>query len=588
MNSKEYANYHKNLPFVSNNDSYIISFLYLVQPEEFLNTDIYKIGRTTQYSSNFISRFNEYGLNLKIIYLINVETIHLFELEAKLVDKFNNNFKNYKGREYFQGDINKMKIIFLDIINEYNQKDFKNAPIISKQESSKKIELTQKKYIIDKKIQKNINNYFPIQKDKYFVEYACLDCKFKKIKYLSFNEINDLINPITEINGVKKELKKREQIKYLNELIDYKSLIKLNFEVESELSNDTLIDLIEQSLPNPKITVYENIKNNHIKKIIIQNYYTETYEDCKIYIEDFCKKNNLQLNLSTNNPIINIFKIVNDTDLLEYRFLKILDIKDKILLNNKIKLSLLDIKLNISKKIPNIQYYLKYKKFNMILNLFNKNIMSKDEIVILDKFENKYIKNIKDIDISINEILLLLTRYYNFKYDERIMEYDNILIDYDKINNDSDNEFEKYLYNFKNEFRSMFLEKTPEEYLKYFWKKCNFFIKYNEFVNSENELKDIITINLILPSNKEKVEIKEKKVDKTTNDSSNKRRIVKIMNEYFGMDCYKYKIYGSNKTSKDGSWVETDDLIQYRRWALMYMKCVNEDYEFYSSGSCSE
>jgi hypothetical protein len=146
----------------------------------------------------------------------------------------------------------------------------------------------------------------------------------------------------------------------------------------------------------------------------------------------------------------------------------------------------------------------------------------------------------------------------------------------------------------KHIFKSLFLESTPDKIIGEIWnnKKCNFFIKYNEFVKNEigssAELKDIITINLILPSNKDEIEIKEKKIDKTTNDTTNKRKIVKIMNEYFGMECYVYEYYGDLKNKK-GAWQETEDLIQYRRYALQYMKCINEEkYDFYSSGSCSD
>jgi len=94
--------------------------VYLIQPSEHWNTNIYKIGRTTQNinKSNTINRFtncSDYKDYLKQILLLEVKNGKT--AEKKLIKEFKSNFQIYnRTNEYFIGDLKEMKRIFLNII----------------------------------------------------------------------------------------------------------------------------------------------------------------------------------------------------------------------------------------------------------------------------------------------------------------------------------------------------------------------------------------------------------------------------------------------------------------------------------------
>lgn len=71
-----------------------IGFVYLVQPEEYLNSNIYKVGR----AFNLKSRFVEYG-NLRVLKTQRV--MNQFKSESILLEVFSNKFEVKKGNEYF-------------------------------------------------------------------------------------------------------------------------------------------------------------------------------------------------------------------------------------------------------------------------------------------------------------------------------------------------------------------------------------------------------------------------------------------------------------------------------------------------------
>ena len=54
-------------------------FIYFIQPEKYLGTNIYKIGRTW----NLKMRFRKYGINSKTLFTIEVN--NMFEIERKLI-----------------------------------------------------------------------------------------------------------------------------------------------------------------------------------------------------------------------------------------------------------------------------------------------------------------------------------------------------------------------------------------------------------------------------------------------------------------------------------------------------------------------
>ena len=85
--------------------------IYLIQPAEFLNTDIYKIGMS---SKETLDRIKSYKKGTRILFIYNCPDPKFFE--KSLILLFNKSFDLYKGLEYFRVHFHerKLKQIFLD------------------------------------------------------------------------------------------------------------------------------------------------------------------------------------------------------------------------------------------------------------------------------------------------------------------------------------------------------------------------------------------------------------------------------------------------------------------------------------------
>ena len=93
-----------NIPNNIKNTEKLRGIIYLIQPPDFVGTDIYKIG----YSSKpDLSRCKDYGKGVRYICICECENPQ--ELEKKLIIKFNEIFILHKGKEYFRGDKSKMR-----------------------------------------------------------------------------------------------------------------------------------------------------------------------------------------------------------------------------------------------------------------------------------------------------------------------------------------------------------------------------------------------------------------------------------------------------------------------------------------------
>jgi hypothetical protein len=84
--------------------------IYLVQPEQLIGTSRYKIGKTENTN---LKRLKSYGKC--IIYAVYTCRFNFNTLETKLIRVFKQHFKLIAGNEYFEGDICRMKNIFLQI-----------------------------------------------------------------------------------------------------------------------------------------------------------------------------------------------------------------------------------------------------------------------------------------------------------------------------------------------------------------------------------------------------------------------------------------------------------------------------------------
>lgn len=105
------------------------SYIYLIQDGKDMDTDVYKIGKTTQENGDTrtIDRFDAYSENTIIYRLLEVDTEHVDDIERKVINIFRDTFTLVQGREWFKGDIKLMKTMITDIVDNYvHQPDANN------------------------------------------------------------------------------------------------------------------------------------------------------------------------------------------------------------------------------------------------------------------------------------------------------------------------------------------------------------------------------------------------------------------------------------------------------------------------------
>jgi len=89
--------------------------VYLLQPAELKDTNIYKVGYT---KSHELKRcIDGYKKGTKIFFTFGCNNAK--ELETLLIYNFNRIFNLHTGNEYFEGDIKHISAIFLRICQEY-------------------------------------------------------------------------------------------------------------------------------------------------------------------------------------------------------------------------------------------------------------------------------------------------------------------------------------------------------------------------------------------------------------------------------------------------------------------------------------
>jgi hypothetical protein len=139
------------------------SIVYIVQPPEYINTVIYKVG----YSKIGLSRIYSYGKTTRILCIINHETPT--KCESALIKYFKRHFEVYKGREYFKISISENDLcnIFMDIVS-----NSKNGLIVN----NKKIDDND---IINKKINNAVcNPSTSHDKQSYIIKHHCTCCNY--------------------------------------------------------------------------------------------------------------------------------------------------------------------------------------------------------------------------------------------------------------------------------------------------------------------------------------------------------------------------------------------------------------------------
>ena len=97
-----------------------LGFVYLCQPEEYKNMNVYKIGNTVDIKQ----RISSYGKNTNL--LLSYKVKNKIYCEKLIIKKFNEYFKLFKGKEWFKGELDEIKNIFNTTITDdlkYNEND---------------------------------------------------------------------------------------------------------------------------------------------------------------------------------------------------------------------------------------------------------------------------------------------------------------------------------------------------------------------------------------------------------------------------------------------------------------------------------
>lgn len=96
-----------------------MGYVYLIQPEEYIGTNILKIGMSTKNNCERI--YKGYGKSHKLILVRH--TTDPISVEKNIKKIFNEKFILEKGYEYFQGDVNDMEKTFFQIISTIESDD---------------------------------------------------------------------------------------------------------------------------------------------------------------------------------------------------------------------------------------------------------------------------------------------------------------------------------------------------------------------------------------------------------------------------------------------------------------------------------
>ena len=99
-------------------------YIYLVQEIQFVNTNIYKIGKTTQKP---YQRFNNYAKGTVVEYVRKCKNCHV--VEAYLIRCFKRKFKQRRdvaGTESFEGDVDEMIETINTVLSSYKKQPATN------------------------------------------------------------------------------------------------------------------------------------------------------------------------------------------------------------------------------------------------------------------------------------------------------------------------------------------------------------------------------------------------------------------------------------------------------------------------------
>jgi hypothetical protein len=96
------------------------SYIYLIQDGGYINTSIYKVGRTTQCGgTRSLNRLKWYDTNTIQIYVREVDTNQVVDIEKDIIQVFRIKYNLVKGFEWFNGNKRQMILDINTIIEKY-------------------------------------------------------------------------------------------------------------------------------------------------------------------------------------------------------------------------------------------------------------------------------------------------------------------------------------------------------------------------------------------------------------------------------------------------------------------------------------
>jgi len=106
--------------------------IYLVQPSEYIGSNVYKIGYSSQ--ENFI-RLLSYGKNTK--YICNLNCKNPLKLETIIKKDFIKKYRLIRGYEYFEGTEQEILNNFIELVMKYNNEAYDFFKILKTEEDKK-------------------------------------------------------------------------------------------------------------------------------------------------------------------------------------------------------------------------------------------------------------------------------------------------------------------------------------------------------------------------------------------------------------------------------------------------------------------
>lgn len=258
----------------------MIGGLYLIQPFEYLNTNVYKIGCSHKQSpyDRIVSGYKK-GTDIYVF----TKCENPFQLEDKLKKKFNKYFKLFKGREYFEGNINDMIIIFINITYEHKYL-YEETKLISNMEIeiNNNINIINTLTIQNEKLnnqisfnrnfinKENFNNSNLIQKLKY--DNSILNDNNYKLR-LSINGKDEKINKYYNDNKKLQDILEKKN----NIIVELNNSSKNIYQLKKYINKkEEEINILRNSISKYINTINQNniiINNNYLFKICNNKYF---------------------------------------------------------------------------------------------------------------------------------------------------------------------------------------------------------------------------------------------------------------------------------------------------------------------------